>query len=217
MRCTFCATHFAQLQKCCIFAHIAVRIMFISFMRNYIAIIILISFVSCRAKNNNKTLSGCDSIVVCFDPLMAEDANRNTHDISIMSKNMVATDTFFIDKREFNTIAAFVDNHAVVNNSYANSNFYIRNSNSELFMSNFGIYNKDGNVAKVPLNILYLIKKCSGMYNYYSREQLYADSGIIKYGLPKDYSYKKPAAKYLSRNPLVMKRPEWIKALLIKK
>ncbi|MCR4773310.1 MAG: hypothetical protein K5854_02985 [Prevotella sp.] len=181
----------------------------------YVVIIVLLSFVSCRAKNNN-TLDESDSIVVCFDPLMAEDANRNTHDISIMSKNMVTTDTLFIDKCDFNTIAEFVNNHAVVNNLYVHSNLYISNAHSELFISNFGLYNKDGKTAKVPLNILYLIKKYSGMYNYYSREQLYADSGIIKYGLPKDYNYKKPATIYISCNPLVLKRSKWIKVLLIK-
>lgn len=105
-----------------------------------------------------------------------------------------------IDRDSFDVIVKLIDNLEVSDNNIPStygmclqSNFHLNDStHMTLSIGQFGDVSIDGNSFVRNNNLVYLLRKYSGFYNHYERDELIGFcKEVSTYGVPADYIFMK--------------------------
>lgn len=174
---------------------------------NLLSLILILFLCSCQSKQEKKHNSvNKETILVIYLTGDVETSSRipckrmglNTYYESIVA------DTVQISHNDFSMINNLLKNQKTSNiESSCDSRIYLKKDSVELCIGNNNcVSNIDNKSIDMDIKTVYLIKCISGYYNFFSKEQLLCDEGIIKYGIPKNYKYQK-SSPHIKRKKIV--------------
>jgi hypothetical protein len=155
--------------------------------------IVLVSY-SCKQSNDKISKSMNDSVLIIYFCGNVEFNISQTFES--MSKNVALksypSEKLHVSHREFAMLKKIVHEFKELKGGEklesCDSRMYIKMGSIEFCIGdNNCVCNAKENISIKNLKSIYFIKSLSGYYDFFSKDDLLNDQGVIKFGLPKDY------------------------------
>jgi hypothetical protein len=163
---------------------------------NFVVITFMVSILisSCHFKKNDESKKIKDTIIVgYFTGDIETYTNISCEKLSsITNQNNITERLVKLSKNEFLKIKAFIEKDRVLGDlSECDFRIYLKFKSKGVCIGTKNcICNSNENINNEDLYVIHLIKCRSGYFNYFTKEKLYDDKSIVKYGIPKDYCFR---------------------------
>ena len=172
-------------------------------------LIVLSSYISCNNKKNDDDIQEKKTISLFYLTGNIETVSKLSCDYFYNNTEIKneSADTIIISLKDFKRIENFSNNSKLITkNSECDVRMILQLENNQICIGESScitnIYDKK---IQTDLSNIYLIKKLSGYFNYFSEEELKNDETIKKYGIPNNYNY--------IRNSSLLEKNEGVKII----
>lgn len=157
-----------------------------------IMIVSLLLVASCSASSDRKKNKPYIDVYYAMGYIDSDGpCESDFQDIEVLDRGSI-----YIDRGSFDLIIKLIDNLEISDNTTPStygmclqSNFHFNDStNMKLSIGQFGDVTIDGQSFVRNNNLVYLLRKYSGFYNHYERDELIGFcKEVSEYGIPDDY------------------------------
>lgn len=159
------------------------------------SLVILSLYISCKENKKDNNIQEKKTISLFYLTGKIETVSKLTCDYFYNNAEIKkeSADTIIISLKDFKRIDFFLNNSKLMNKkSDCDIRMMLKFENNKICIGELNCTNNNyGQTLQTDLSNIYLIKKLSGYFNYFSEEELQNDETIKRYGVPDNYNYLK--------------------------